>query len=1114
MAAPLAVTYVPPAPPLPAWLSVTSSPTATTFIPYTFATLLPDGVPTLLASAVQVTRYATATLQLPITVDSAANVEGIDLGSLYTTAGGTDPTVVRELGGTRAFTLGTATRALAAETSSAGEGTSAGEPTTATGDPASSSGLNGTGTPVQQATRDSSSPSPSPSNASPTPSTVSTAAPVTSGNSATVPSATSSLADQSSLRDAQSSISAALATATQASTADPSSVASLRSALASASSALDIASSASIALPLTSSATPSPSLSSSASSLSSSGPSSSFPSSPSSLFISPSPATTNSASDASAPTPASAPERLNSLTPSQLAAAIATPICFFFLLVFLLFLCCCCVRRRRRKRAEAAASGTDDGAEGQGGGAGGGGAPEMQEEQGLLGFYAGAAHRPSLRLGSSGRRRNHQRKITWEWVPARTASPKQVSPRPDGAGEGGAVGRSVSRASGRSALAALTGGFFGAGAAAPAATRGEGNMEGVKGKGDAEGHGHRNFGSPLNGVGLLAVRSASRASYSPIVGDDNEDGGGELQDVDLTSPRVNEHDHGHFAPLPLSEDDEVGERERVRSLQPLPSIVETNGALRLSRYYTPDDSMPLSPPGLQAYEPFSPTDTYSSPTFATSSPSSVDSPPPRTPPLLAGMYASPIPLRSEDTARYGPVQEANRSLDQLRNQYVYAVETDLGGVGGAGVEEGKRETRLGLSWSTAGRGSLGTKQQQQQQQQQKELTPPTTPSDRYVPPRADTPSADHPQPLLSEMGWLSGRWSGILGRGQSGRGSDEEEGVGIPDEAEEGESGGSGRSRTTVVSANSGLGLGSFSSNEIFINRPRWLGASQSSTPPFVRPNSADSITGALIAYDPPVQIIRSSTEPSSLNNGTDIASVSRYDDTPALPSVDWVRTPSLQAFPDSPLMHSPFARGSGSTDRTPSSHDGKNNFIAAHGKRQSSGGVSVLNRIAASFSVHSGFSNAGLGIDEDGESEERDEVGEVAARPWRGGFSRQPRSREVSTESATDPYHHTLPNRPRTSPVSPPRRPPRDIRRSQLRSSQTTPILFLPETDAPPLPFVTPLRLSISGDVGSAGSRGRSSDPFEGEEDEEGKVVWAGEGERRPSKTVPEVGSLQTVTG
>lgn len=90
---------------LPAWLSYTSSATATVERVYTFATLLANGIPTLATTAVLETEYGTDILQLPVTVDASA-VEGQNLGLFYTTAGGTaSATVVRLVGGTQEVTI-------------------------------------------------------------------------------------------------------------------------------------------------------------------------------------------------------------------------------------------------------------------------------------------------------------------------------------------------------------------------------------------------------------------------------------------------------------------------------------------------------------------------------------------------------------------------------------------------------------------------------------------------------------------------------------------------------------------------------------------------------------------------------------------------------------------------------------------------------------------------------------------------------------------------------------------------------------------------------------------------------------------------------------------------
>lgn len=97
---------------LPAWLSYTSSATATVERVYTFATLLANGIPTFATTAVLETEYGTDILQLPVTVDASA-VEGQNLGLFYTTAGGTaSATVVRLVGGTQEVTLGPSFSAL------------------------------------------------------------------------------------------------------------------------------------------------------------------------------------------------------------------------------------------------------------------------------------------------------------------------------------------------------------------------------------------------------------------------------------------------------------------------------------------------------------------------------------------------------------------------------------------------------------------------------------------------------------------------------------------------------------------------------------------------------------------------------------------------------------------------------------------------------------------------------------------------------------------------------------------------------------------------------------------------------------------------------------------
>lgn len=101
-AAPLSLTYTPPAAPLPSWLSYTSAPTLTTTAFYTLPTLL-SGSPSLLTASVVLTQWGTEIIQLPLTVEAPS---GIVLGFPYTEVGGEGPTVVRVLGETGVFTLG------------------------------------------------------------------------------------------------------------------------------------------------------------------------------------------------------------------------------------------------------------------------------------------------------------------------------------------------------------------------------------------------------------------------------------------------------------------------------------------------------------------------------------------------------------------------------------------------------------------------------------------------------------------------------------------------------------------------------------------------------------------------------------------------------------------------------------------------------------------------------------------------------------------------------------------------------------------------------------------------------------------------------------------------
>ncbi|KAK4705841.1 hypothetical protein P7C70_g358, partial [Phenoliferia sp. Uapishka_3] len=99
--APLDLTYVPPLPALPTWLSATSSPTATTIETYLYPTYV-SGIPALATGVATLTKYETAIIQLALTVDVN---EGVSLGWPYTTPGGTGPTEASVLGATAVFTI-------------------------------------------------------------------------------------------------------------------------------------------------------------------------------------------------------------------------------------------------------------------------------------------------------------------------------------------------------------------------------------------------------------------------------------------------------------------------------------------------------------------------------------------------------------------------------------------------------------------------------------------------------------------------------------------------------------------------------------------------------------------------------------------------------------------------------------------------------------------------------------------------------------------------------------------------------------------------------------------------------------------------------------------------
>lgn len=92
---PFLLTYIAPAPPLPSWLSYTSSATLTTTAVYSVATLV-QGTPTLVEGRITMTVYGTDVIQLPLTVDVP---EGEVLAFPYTRTGGFGAVIGSVLGG-------------------------------------------------------------------------------------------------------------------------------------------------------------------------------------------------------------------------------------------------------------------------------------------------------------------------------------------------------------------------------------------------------------------------------------------------------------------------------------------------------------------------------------------------------------------------------------------------------------------------------------------------------------------------------------------------------------------------------------------------------------------------------------------------------------------------------------------------------------------------------------------------------------------------------------------------------------------------------------------------------------------------------------------------------
>ncbi|BGP38666.1 hypothetical protein JCM10450v2_002616 [Rhodotorula kratochvilovae] len=902
-APPLGVTYVAPALELPAWLSYLSIPTATILAPYTIATLLPNGVPTLLTGAVEVTQYETALLQLPLTVDSAADVRGQNLGNLYTTAGGTGAATVLN------------------DKLDKGVGGIIRRSVSVLRDPRQSS--------ISWRRR-------------------------IFGVCANCNSAVRSRFCRS--------FGACLGSA-----------------------AADNASSS------------------------------------------------------------------RTLTPSQLAAAIAAPICFFFAVLAVLILCCCCLRRRRRRRADR----------------------RISEEDGLLDgpAAASAAALPP---------KEHARGVLWEWVPHRRASD----------------GRSrVSRASGRSALSRFTGGLLGrsagrSGASAagstPRSSPRDGPEKGFVGVEEKAALGasgaSREYGPPGeadvgDGVGpttpLLGAEPPSptsppRSPRSPLrlLRDGGEHAGVRyaafpsapalapaFEDVDLTSPRFDTGEGGFDYGPPVME--ETGARSA--SLPVLPPISPTNGPLHLSTLYDPYFA-PQLPPSPSSYEPPSTT------------------------------IAAPPPVTARASNRYSAAESATARLSELWRGYeTSSPQTDAGtSTLGGGHGDKRDSSRPGyLSW-LAGFSAEPSADEHAQRGPQ-EVTPPQTPEMpglRAIPEHDDDDSVGESSAPnrglgVSGSGWVSGMgmWAGRRGsrdsRSLSIHRSDEVERMrSDEDQGVVGE-----RRGSEATSGSSELNEMRLPDSSLFLNDARWTGSRRSSPPPF---SSFEPISTSSISYDPPI-FLHGPPDPTnyaanhlprhSASFTTD--SLSRYDDA---------SSPAQSALPlDSPLVYTPprFSVVYPAGGR------------AARQQRSVESGLSVLDRIAASFgNVKEGLT-AGLGVD----------FGE-------GGMGRRSgeRQREISTESMTDPFQYSFPSlQPRLPALPSPANTPPRHRRSflslhrrssqSLRRAHSQPQLFpgFSAGDVPPIPEMSPTSVH-SGAKDGARDEQRWTDPFEEDEARAGAHPYAGE--------------------
>lgn len=445
------------------------------------------------------------------------------------------------------------------------------------------------------------------------------------------------------------------------------------------------------------------------------------------------------------------------LTPSQLAAAIASPICFFFAIVLLLALFCCCVRRRRQKRAQQRA---------------------LAEEESLLetpetAHSSGAESGRDTRTVSGG--------ILWDWVPRRV--PSRVSDR---SGQsvlsrltGGLVGGRRSRSRSNRSRATTTprgspheGEKFFASAAEKSSHR-IGYPQAIPNEqtsllsphsadsayqAGSSPRGHWSalpqatsppmtfLGAPLS-ANLAAARSAetSVARTEPV-----QRLAEPFDDIDLTSPRL---ELGGFEPLPLAHDE-----EHLMQRSPPPSLppIRPSGEFRLTRLYNTDG-------------------TYAG-AYLPPSPSSHTAPPPSSPrSARRSSLAPPVTGTGHSPGRLGIVRRATTTLSEIWNGYETASPNTDDGLGTFGGPEPASPNAA----SPKKRNSARWYKHDDQRHVALHTPPqtPTTPRTYAVrlgrakeSPAPRTPSPRRQQErILSEGGWLSGRIAAYMAGEAQGR---------------------------------------------------------------------------------------------------------------------------------------------------------------------------------------------------------------------------------------------------------------------------------------------------------------------------------------------------------